>query len=224
MNDKDGSVNLALLQMADSALPIGSYSNSWGMETWVQEKVVSSAKEAEEAVMALLRLSIAPSDGASSAIAHRCATANDTTQFAALNAYLTANKWNLEICQASERMGERLRALAISTGWISDFPDVAPIHHSAVFGWLGASLLVPLEDTVLAYLFSAASSLVSACVRLVPLGHTDGQRIVTKIRQAAPNLLPVCLTRQIQDLGGFAPMQEWACRQHENLYSRLFQS
>jgi urease accessory protein UreF len=44
------------------------------------------------------------------------------------------------------------------------------------------------------------------------------------MRAVIRQLVPTCLEKEIEDLGGFAPLNEWAAKQHETLYSRLFQS
>jgi urease accessory protein len=214
---------LALLQMTDSALPVGGYSQSWGLETWVQAGTLKTATNVEAALLAMLDSSLAPSEGVSCALAHSYAMYDDRASFNVLNEQLTASKWCKEPLEASLRIGERMKNLAVNAGWLSDCPDGAT-HHSAAFGWIAARLSVDAQDAVAAYLLNTMTSLVSACVRMVPLGHTDGQRIVTRLRRQIDSLVPQCMTASLDDLGSFAPMNEWACREHESLYSRLFQS
>lgn len=214
---------LTLLQMSDSALPIGGYSNSWGFETWVQNETLTTAADVEQAIGALLVSSTAPSDGVACSLAHRFAVAEDLQALIRLNEYLTAGRWCPEPLAASLNMGERLKQLALNTGWAETLPELK-MHHSVVFGWLSGKIGISAQEAVAAYLYSSVTGLVSACVRLVPLGHTDGQRILTAMRAVIGQLVPTCLEKEIEDLGGFAPLNEWAAKQHETLYSRLFQS
>ncbi len=99
-----------------------------------------------------------------------------------------------------------------------------PCHHSVAFGWLASANRVSHFETVAAYLYASCAGLVSACVRLVPLGHTDGQRILTALRSIICGLAGDCLSRDLPDICSFAPLHEWACIEHESLYSRLYQS
>lgn len=214
---------LALLQMTDSALPVGGYSQSWGLETWVQEGTLKTAANVEAALLAILDSCIAPSEGVSCALAHSYSMNDDRAAFNVLNEQLTASKWCSEPLAGSLRMGDRMKNLAVNAGWLSDCPT-GDAHHSATFGWIAAKLSVDVQDAVAAYLLNTMISLVSACVRMVPLGHTDGQRIVTRLRRHIDPLVPKCVATSLDDLGSFAPMNEWACREHESLYSRLFQS
>lgn len=214
---------LALLQMSDSALPVGGYSQSWGMETWVQNGTLKTSADVEFALRALLVNSMAPLEGASCALAHGFACHRNLGEFENLNLRLTAMKLSKEPLAASIAMGERLKRLALNAGWVNECFE-GNAHHSAAFGWISARLGVDVGDAVAAYLLNTITSLVSSCVRMVPLGHTDGQRIVTRLRSEIPRLLPTCLAASLDDLGSFAPLNEWACHEHEQLYSRLFQS
>ncbi len=214
---------LSLLQMSDSALPIGGYSNSWGLETWIQNETLKNAREVEQALSVLLVSSIAPNDGVACSLAHRFSLEDNHNSLMRLNEYLTAGRWCPEPLAASLNMGERLKQLALNAGWAKELPD-SKMHHSAVFGWLAGLIGISASETVAAYLYSSMTGLVSACVRLVPLGHTDGQRILTTMRALISEQIPNCLNKNLDEMGGFAPLNEWAAKQHETLYSRLFQS
>lgn len=213
---------LALLQLCDSALPIGGYSHSWGFETWVQRETLKTAKEVEGAISTLLTLSMAPQEGIACALAYQYSQSGSFEDFQRLNQYLTASRWTVETAKASIALGQRLKNLAVNLDW-STLPE-GEHHHAAVFGWLACALGISAHDAVAGYLFSSANSLVSACVRLIPLGHTDGQKILLALQETIQQQTILCLKAELEDLGGFAPLQEWACEEHRDLYSRLFQS
>jgi urease accessory protein len=213
---------LALLQLCDSALPIGGYSHSWGFETWVQRETLKTAKEVEGAISTLLTLSMAPQEGIACALAYQYSQSGSFEDFQRLNQYLTASRWTVETAKASVALGQRLKNLAVNLDW-STLPE-GEHHHATVFGWLSCSLGISAHDAVAGYLFSSANSLVSACVRLIPLGHTDGQKILLALQETIQQQTILCLEAELEDLGGFAPLQEWACEEHRGLYSRLFQS
>ena len=83
---------------------------------------------------------------------------------------------------------------------------------------------IDLPSTISAYLYTSSSALVAACVKLVPLGHTDGQRILSSLSSVIETTAIGCLADEVLDISGFSPMQEWASFEHQRLYSRLFQS
>lgn len=218
---------LTLLQLADSAIPIGGYSHSWGLETWIQNEVITDACTAREAIFQLLSRSIATQDGIACGIAHRFCLGGQPERMHDLNQLLTASKWSKEIFQASIRMGHRLLKLALETNLVSSLRSLdsaREYHHSIVFGWLAACADASELSTLSAYLQSSSNGLISACVRLIPLGHTDGQRITVAMRPLIVKLAQQCSQKQQDDISSFIPMHEAATLAHETLYSRLFQS
>ncbi len=244
--------------MTDSALPIGSYSHSWGLETFVQNGTIKNAEDATRAINNLLRFAVAPRDGIAAALAYRFEKnpnrVGNRNSLATINSYLSASLWTEETHAASVDLGRRLLRLAESLGWYeaSEYNAVNPMkpgnstgngaktnggaedksaneidyacHHSVAVGFLGAKLSIDINDLIPAYLFANTTALVAALVKLVPLGHTDGQRIIAQAQPIIAELSPSCLSATLIDLGSFAPLSEWASVAHQSLYSRLFQS
>jgi urease accessory protein len=227
---------LALMQLSDSALPVGGYSHSWGLETWVQEGIIFDGASAEKAISTLLTQSIATQDGIACGCANRLGANSQVEPLLLLNQYLTASKWSKETYQASVRMGSRLLKLATETDFVADLrglkePSIADkslpsadLHHAVAFGWLAACAGASEVATVSAFLQNSTGSLISACVRLIPLGHTEGQKIVVKLRPLIGRLTQKAVGRNIDEISSFAPLHEHASFAHESLYSRLFQS
>lgn len=211
------------MQLCDSSFPLGAYSHSWGLETWAQHEQLSNADDVERAIGTLLHLAIAPKDGVAVRLGYESAVENDQEKFKLLNATLSATNWSPELLNASVSMGDRLEVLAEKLDWLSE-PIPHPVHHCAIFGWISARLEIDLGSAVNAYLCTCVSSHTAACVKLVPLGHTDGQRIIANL---APKIEfeaeQICLMKT-PVIRGFAPLHERASYEHERLYSRLFQS
>jgi urease accessory protein len=214
---------IRLLQLCDSSYPLGAYSHSWGLETWTQREQLRNAADVQKAIATLLRLSIAPKDGVAVRLGYQCAAENDSEKFRLLNVSLSATNWSPEIQVASLSMGERLKVLAQKLDWLDETIS-HPVHHSAVFGWISARLAIELSDAVTAYLCSSVCSHTAACVKLVPLGHTDGQKIIAGLALTIESESATICQMQNPCIRGFAPLHEQASFEHERLYSRLFQS
>ena len=83
---------------------------------------------------------------------------------------------------------------------------------------------VPASVALPAYLHGLAANMISAGVRLIPLGQTDGQRAIAALKPVILEAAEAAFTRPRGDLGSAAPMIDWASMQHETQYTRLFRS
>jgi urease accessory protein len=217
--------------------------------------LLKSSQSVLQSVGQLMRLSIAPQDGRACALAHRLSRQDDALGLARLNSYLTASRWAEEPREASLHLGARFLKLCLASAIVSDLNglNLEEIHHSAAFGWVCARVGISAADAVCAYLYTGCAAMVSACVRLIPLGQTEGQVVLAGLRVQVDALVDDCLSVQrsplepslpverrlpacsenagsnlrpveLEDLMSFSPMHEQACVEHQTLYSRLFQS
>ena len=83
---------------------------------------------------------------------------------------------------------------------------------------------VPAGVAVRAFLHAFVSNLVTAGVRLIPLGQTDGQRAIAELEDAVLDASERAMTATIDDLGSAALMVDLASMSHETQYTRLFRS
>ncbi len=228
---------LRLLQVADSALPIGATAHSFGLETLVEEGLLSVTQ-----LDAFLRDYLEETGTFESIFcrrAHRLAgptDSPDTTIFSeswlALNAELSAYKSARESRSASATLGRRLLqliqnlhphetfTLALQTAKETGIE----IHHSPAFGLVGTLLGVDEYTTTLAYLHQSMMSLVSACQRMLPLGQSQASTLLWQLK---PNLLNVAqrsedLAQQGQIPAIFTPICEIGSMRHPALVTRLF--
>ena len=98
------------------------------------------------------------------------------------------------------------------------------VAYPVAVGVTAAAHGLPLRPTLVAFLTAVAANLVSSAVRLVPLGQTDGNRVLAgcaaTIREVATKVVDVPLER----LGGAALRSDIASMRHETQYTRLFRS
>jgi urease accessory protein len=80
------------------------------------------------------------------------------------------------------------------------------------------------DSTAAAYLQAVVSNLVSAAVRLVPLGQTAGLRVLAALEPTILAVAAATKTATIDDLGGCAFRSDIAAMRHETQYTRLFRS
>jgi urease accessory protein len=228
----NSSALLALLQFSDGTFPTGAYAHSCGLETYVEDGIVSDAPTVERFLRAYLAGTVGQADAAAVAIAMRAAAANDLGACVELDAILEAMKPAAEQRAGSRQLGRQ--ALRIATALI-DEPmlaqfarlsdcDATPGHHAVVFGIAGAIFEWRPVDATAAYLYSSAAAIVGAALRLIPLGQTQGQVILRSLAPLISSLADDALRIDINNLASFAPGVEIAAMRHARLEARLFRS
>src|SRR5262249_41231753 len=83
---------------------------------------------------------------------------------------------------------------------------------------------IPVGTALRAFLYAMVSNVVTAAVRLIPLGQTDGQGALAELEHAVLEASERALTARIDDLGSAALMVDFASMLHETQYTRLFRS
>ena len=108
------------------------------------------------------------------------------------------------------------------------FDDLATgnrdIAYPVAVGLAGALARLDLEPVLAAYLHGFAANLVSAGIRLVPLGQTDGQRAMARLEPVIEQAVAASLARDPADLGAAAPIVDLMSMAHETQYTRLYRS
>jgi urease accessory protein len=98
------------------------------------------------------------------------------------------------------------------------------LAYPVAAGVVAAAHGMPVAVALPAYLHGLAANLISAGVRLIPLGQTDGQRAIAALEPIVLEAAAAGLIRPREDLGSAAHMIDWASMQHETQYTRLFRS
>lgn len=227
---------LQLLQLADSALPIGSASHSFGLETLTAEGNLDVAQL--ETFLYDYMQEAGSLESAFCRSAYRLAAFSDTefaAHWLALNARLSAMKTARESRTASATLGRRLLQLV----WgLEEHPRLqkalqiakdhkADIHHSIAFGLVSGTLEIDETTAILAYLQQSLMSQVSAFQRLLPLGQSQASRIIWRLkptlialaRQSEPT--PASATAS-ENTAVFTPLTDVGSMRHPNLPTRLF--
>lgn len=229
----DPEVWLRLALLTDSALPVGAFSHSYGLETYVAHGLVRGPEQVAALLLAVLEQGLARVDGPAVALAHRAAAARDVARLSYLDELTGALRLPREWREAGMQVGRRL--LTLGSGLWPHDPALAGYaravaageasgHHPVAAGAVYHEAGVPAEAAVLSYLYAAVQGLVSAAVRLVPLGQTQGQRLLVELMPHVVAAARQALATREEELGGFLPALEVRGMQHERLYTRLFVS
>lgn len=222
---------LSLLQLSDPALPIGGYSHSNGLETYVQQGLVHDAPSAEAYINSMLSHNIRYNDASFASLAYNAAAAQDMAALLQLDNECTALKIPREIRQASHKLGGRLMKVfsrqhpfAFMQRYQKAIPDEAAGHYCLVYGVYAFLLEIPKGEALQAFYYNAAAAMVTNSVKLVPLGQLEGQDILFRLQPLLRELTAATLEPDRSLLGLCNPGFDIRCMQHERLYSRLYMS
>jgi urease accessory protein len=223
---------LALLQLCDTALPIGTFAFSSGLETYTQQGLVTDAATLQTWLETVLQHVVHGSHLLPVALAHRATSTAEWGRLERLDQQLTAMKHARELREASMKTGQGLLRLARQV-WpgpggerlhgMQQQGRVAA-HQALVLGVLGWELGWPERVIVEAAGYQWLSGMISAALRLLPLGQLAGQRLLVTLLADLPAIADEIRQQCWDDLSSAAPAFDIRAMQHETLYSRLFQS
>ncbi|MER3433095.1 MAG: urease accessory protein UreF [Leptolyngbya sp. ERB_1_1] len=213
---------LRLLQLASPALPVGAYSYSEGLETLVHTGVIQTVDDLEHWIVQELQYGAARLEAAMLIRSHRATIDQNFDQVLYWNQWFTAARETEELRSQSLQMGGSLLRLFRSL-----HPEPIPnfengCNFAIAFGLVAALWEIDESAALLAYLHSWATNLVSAGVKLIPLGQTAGQQLLLKLGEEIERAEVAQLAdSELESCGWGIAI---ASMIHETLYSRLFRS
>jgi urease accessory protein len=216
------------------AYPVGGYSYSHGLEWTVETGTVRDAATLGDWIEDILRYGAGRSDVVFLAETWRALTDGNEVALAEaieLAAVLAASaERRLETLAQGAAFLEATRAVWPSSALdrlavrAQQAGEARQIAYPVAVGACAAAHGLPLAPTARAYLQAFAASLVSAGVRLIPLGQTDGLRVLARLEPLLQPLVAGAVGASLDDVGGAGVMADIASMRHETQYTRLFRS
>ena len=221
---------LLLLQLCNSSFPLGAYSYSEGLETLVLQKSIVSAEDLTEWLTHELQYGTIRIDGAILLRAYDCYLENDHQGLYSWNNWLIATRETEELRQQNRQMGKSLCRLLSNLipddrdlqSLLSNFDSEA--DYTIAFAILTAYWQIDREQALLGYLHSWLTNLINIAVKLIPLGQTQGQKLLLNLNPLLVNQTQKIMQLQDEELSSCSWGLSRASMNHEILYSRLFRS
>jgi len=228
-----GSVQAAdlyrLMAWLSPAYPIGAFSYSSGIEWAVEAGDIADAASLQRWLAVMVGEGSGFCDAVFFAHAHRAVVRCDDGALRAaaeLAAALAPSKErHLETTAQGRAFLDATRA-----AWPAPALD-------RLFSVCGGALALPvavaaaaaghgiaLAPALLVYLQALVANLVSAGVRLIPIGQTDGQRVLAALEPVVAATEKRALATALDEVGGAAFRADLASMRHETQRTRLFRS
>lgn len=229
----EGTAKFFLLQVNDALFPIGGYSHSYGLETYIQKGIVHDEDSAEEFIHKRLEYNFLYNEFLAVRLGWEYAVRGDLTAISRLEEIMEAGKIPRETREASRKLGSRfiktLSALEIprENRVFEEYREARKgksVHHAVAYGVFCGAAGITREEALEHFLYAQTSAMVTNCVKTIPLSQSSGQKLLSGFYPLLQKL-----TREVKELG-----EEWLglsgpgfdlrCMQHEGLYSRIYMS
>lgn len=208
-----------LLTWLSPAFPVGAFAWSAGLESAIADKRVTDSHALQNWLEGTLAHGGLKTDAILLAHAWRGEpTLQDLADL--LIALTPAYERLLETTTTGDSFATAARA------WPSEVYDrlPRPCPYPLAVGAIAAAHGIGLDDTLLAFLTAAVHTQVSVAIRLVPLGQTDGLRVMAALEPQIAALAETAATATLADLGAIAYATDIAQMRHETLEPRIFRS
>ncbi len=218
---------LCLLQLVSSTLPVGAYSYSEGLETLVEAGTIDNAQSLQHWLEQELCYGAIRLEAAVMVRAYNATQVSDLEALSYWNNWLSAARETEELRASSWQMGRSLIRLLIQLQphLVQNFNAVGlPCNYAIAFGLAAAYWQIDLTAAILGYLHSWATNLITAGVKLVPLGQTAGQQLLLELHANFNSTAKDILALEDDDLSSCGWGLSLASMAHETQYTRLFRS
>lgn len=220
---------LRILQFGDSALPVGGFSFSNGLESAVAQNLVHDAPTLREFVLTAMRQS-ATSDGVALLCAHQASRAGDIDALLSIDRTTYERKVNEETRLMSVRMGRKLCELGdavighkLIRDWLKRIKSAQtagthPVSLAITLGTLG----VARRDAFGVQQYGVATTILSAALRLMRMSFVDTQTILLDVGGTIDAAFEDIADAGIEDMASFAPMTDILAAMHVKGHIRMF--
>jgi len=217
---------LKLMRLTSPSLPIGGYSYSQGLEFAISAGWVHDTSTVSDWIQGLLKNSLINLDLPVLQKLYEAWQESDTDRVRYWNNFLSANRDAFELQEEDRQLGKALARLLVDLGLEEAKPFLNPPHGGFLTLYVLAAVRwnISLNDAAQGFLWMWSENKVLCAMKLIPLGQTDGQKILSAVIETISHVIMRGLDLPDEDIGYTTPGQGIASALHETQYTRLFRS
>ena len=227
-----GGRDFLLLQINDALFPIGGYSHSYGLETYIQKGIVRDADTAEKYIWQNIRTNLLYNELLLIRLAWEYASEDNLEAILELEEIAEASRSQKEIREASRKLGSRFLKtttgldIQYASGSFLRYAEAAGerVCHPCAYGVFCFAAGIEKEPAVYHFLYSQISAMVTNCVKTIPLSQSIGQKLLNHMTGLFDETLGRLEELTESELCISAPGFAVRSMQHECLYSRIYMS
>ena len=222
---------IQLLQVNDSMFPIGGFTQSYGLETYVVRNIVKDDASALEYAASMIQNSTFYNDAAFlNKTWHLAGNKNYWSQPVKLDNLVTALKAPMEIRTASQKLGIRFLKL-VNEMYSYSRPakyqegiqnQTVFGHYAIAYGLFCRQAGIERTEMLAAFYYNTLNAIVTNCAKAVPISQVSGQKIISKLSPLIEELVSKQDELPEEHIGLCCIGQEISCMQHEKLYTRIY--
>lgn len=229
----EGTAKFFLLQVNDALFPIGGYSHSYGLETYIQKGFVHDEDSAEEFIHKRLEYNFLYNEFLAVRLGWEYAVSGDLEAISRLEEIMEAGKIPRETREASRKLGSRfiktLSALEIprENRVFEEYREARKgksVHHAVAYGVFCGAAGITREEALEHFLYAQTSAMVTNCVKTISLSQSSGQKLLSGCYPLLQKMTEKVTELGEEWIGLSGPGFDLRCMQHEGLYSRIYMS
>lgn len=220
---------MRLWQLISPTLPIGAYAYSAGLEYAVEAGWVSDESSAAAWILGQLRNNLSRLDVPVFLRLYDAWEQQQLDRVSYWNSIILALRESAELRQEDLHLGAALQRVltgldVVMPALLAGDGDREPLAYASVFAFACSHWRIDKQQAAEGLLWSWCENQVAAAIKLVPLGQTSGQRIMSMAIDSIETAMTTALHCDDEAIGLLAPGLAIASAMHETQYTRLFRS
>ncbi len=216
---------LPLFAWLSPSYPVGCYAYSHTLEWAVEVGDVANEETLVAWLTDALWLGLGRNDAILLSHAYRAVEADHGAGLEEINELALALSPSAELYLETSQQGRSFLDATLAAWPSPRLPSLeGDVAFPVAIGMAAAAHNVPLATAVPAYLFGLVQTLVSAAIRLAPIGQTAGIRACAALSGTVQDIARMALDQSLDHIGGSTFRADLGSFHHENQYTRLFRS
>lgn len=217
-----------ILQLAGGTFPGGGFSQSWGLETYVEKGIVTDVHTLKEFTDVYMNSVLARAEVPLVIGVMKALSAGDHDRLEELENLSLASKLTKESREAALKMGNafmRILSESLEDHKLADLYKKFKkkgITYPTAYGIVISNLDITEKDAASAYIFSSVNAIIQSAVKLIPLGNTEAQKVLYELGGAMDRAADKAFDMDPDDIVTFCPGLDIAGMEHETLKVRLY--